>query len=314
MFKQLLLLFTLIAVSHASTAALSIPKRAAAFFDGTLAVDNDLFAFRGNDRDYTGGIRFTSTETDGRSWQFGLLLHTPDDIDADMYQRGERPYASLLYLGRTRTFIQSEAKLLKRTATIGLMGSQLGEAAQRFVHRQTDSPEPRGYDDQISDGGELTARLGFSQYRKLFKTRTRIGAITVVDELSGSIGYVTDASYGIGFRLEPGFENWWGNASHDFLPHLDEPASTDKLHGVFGGFRIRALGYDAMLQGQFRHSEVTFASDDLNRFVGEAWLGAATVIRGWQIRYTLRASQPQIKRGRASRSQLWGTLVFRREF
>lgn len=278
----------------------------------TVAIDNDMLAFSGRDRDYTGGIRFTSSEKLGRTWQGGLVLYTPDDIESDAPVHGDRPYANMLYVARSYSWSGYDAVLYRRTWSVGLLGSRVGESVQRLIHKQIDAPEPEGYDHQISDGGELTGRLGFSRYAHLFDQGTRFGHLTLISESSASVGYITDASYGIGFRLSRFDDHWWGNARNDFLPHVDEPEHADNFSGVFGGVRIRARAYNVFLQGQFRDSEVSVDAGGLRKMIGEAWLGAATAFRGWQVRYVLRLSSAEIKRGKASRSQLWGGLTVRR--
>jgi hypothetical protein len=281
---------------------------------GTLSIDNDLFAPSGTDRDYTGGIRFTSRERDLRTWQAGLVLFTPAEIESNQPMTGERPYASLVYFGRSASISRTPDTLVRRTWTVGVLGSQLGEAAQRFVHEHTSSPEPRGYARQISDGGELTARFGYSHYKHIVSADTRAGHLSIVREVSGSVGYITDASYGIGFRLHQRGRNWWGSSRSDFLPQLDEPEMTDDFEGFFGGVRVRARAYNALLQGQFRHSDMTFAGSDLNRVLGEAWLGATTNVKDWHLKYTLRLTTTEVRRGSADRSHLWGAVVLSKRF
>ncbi len=301
--KQILLLLGLLLIGSYSNAEGSA---------GTLSIDNDLFTFRDSDRDYSGGARYTSASRGGRTWQAGLVLFTPSDVESRMFERGERPYASLVYYARSNITSTSPTTLTRRTWSVGIMGSQLGEAAQRFIHEHTSSPEPRGYDNQISEGGELTGRFGAAQYRHLFSVPTRAGHLTVVSETSGSLGYVTDATYGIGFRLHTRRQGWWGDVRHDFLTHLDEPEAVDHFEGFFGGARIRTRVYNAMLQGQFRHSQVTFKTNELNRVIAEVWLGTATSIKGWQLKYTMRFTTSEVKHGRAARSHVWGAMVVRR--
>jgi len=81
------------------------------------------------------------------------------------------------------------------------------------------------------------------------------------------------------------------------------------------GVAVRARAYNAFLQGQVRHSDVTFAADDLNHLLLEAWLAFSIVQKnGINVSYTLRWQSPEIKEGTGSRSFSWGSLAFVRRF
>lgn len=281
---------------------------------GTLAIDNDLFASRGHDRDYTAGIRYTSEETNSATWQAGLLLFTPGDITSPGPLEHDRPYSNLLYLARSKTWSTSPSTLYRHTWSVGLLGSGIAESIQRSVHEATSSTPPRGYKNQISDGGELTGRLGISHYRKLFDSTLRFAHLTVIAESSASIGYMADASYALGFRLSRSGYYPWAHGRNDFLPQLDAPEPANGFEGLFGGFRVRARAYNALLQGQFRDSQVTVSSNELRRIIPEAWLGVSNVVHGWQIRYTVRYTGAETERGLAAGSHTWGGVVIKRSF
>jgi hypothetical protein len=82
-----------------------------------------------------------------------------------------------------------------------------------------------------------------------------------------------------------------------------------------GGLAVRARAYNAFLQGQVRHSDVTFSSSELNHLLLEAWFGLSTELEsGLAISYSLRWQSPEIATGTGSRSFSWGTLSFARAF
>jgi hypothetical protein len=82
-----------------------------------------------------------------------------------------------------------------------------------------------------------------------------------------------------------------------------------------GGIEARARAYDAFLQGQVRHSDVTFGADELNHLLLEAWVGFSVVQKnGINVSYTLRWQSPEITAGIGSRSFSWGDLSFVRRF
>jgi hypothetical protein len=80
-----------------------------------------------------------------------------------------------------------------------------------------------------------------------------------------------------------------------------------------GGLAVRARLYNAFLQGQVRHSDVTFAWNELDHLLLEAWFGLSTELAGGlAISYSLRWQSAEIAAGTGSRSFAWGTLSFAR--
>src|SRR5690606_17887995 len=96
-----------------------------------VQLDNDLFAGGERDRDYTGGLSVTISGTTARDGllsldpllkrldgaarvpeaatyharQFGLMAFTPQDIVNREPQHDDRPYASLLFVSNSRTYV-----------------------------------------------------------------------------------------------------------------------------------------------------------------------------------------------------------------
>ena len=76
-----------------------------------------------------------------------------------------------------------------------------------------------------------------------------------------------------------------------------------------------ARGYNVFLQGQFRDSEVTYDSDQLNHMIVEAWLGyTQSFASGWRLSYVLRGHTSEVREGAADRNLLWGGLIIARTF
>src|SRR5262249_48410392 len=155
-----------------------------------LHIDNDLFAGRNLDRDYTGGLAITVsgtsardgflsldpllTRTDGvfdklfgadpaasvrHARQVGLIAFTPSDIVTREAQQADRPYASLLFASNGRVRVDADySGAWTSTLTVGVLGLHLTETLHDLVHEAVGSEKPQGYDHQISNGGEPTAR------------------------------------------------------------------------------------------------------------------------------------------------------------
>ncbi|MCR9259656.1 MAG: lipid A deacylase LpxR family protein [Pseudomonadaceae bacterium] len=269
----------------------------------TVSFDNDILTGSDNDRDYTGGIRATFERSRSKTWQGGLLFYTPDDLSRSDVDTSDRPYANLLFIARSKAHV-SERAITRQTISSGIIGSRLGSSVYRAIHDVTGSQEPNGSDKQLSDGGEPTFRLGWTRYTLLTDTSTQFANISLIAETAASVGYATDVSVGIALQLSKK-PRWWGEGRDEFLPHLDEPQRRGQ-NGVFGGFRIRAVGYNALLQGQFRESAHTIDAGRLKRLVGEVWLGLATSLRGLNFRYSIRAQSAEFEGGR---HQVWGSLT-----
>ncbi len=104
---------------------------------------------------------------------------------------------------------------------------------------------------------------------------------------SGSAGYLTEGSVGLSARWGRIQSPWWS-----FSPELGDytsaplaPVTSFSGHNpsevfAFAGFRLKARAYNALLQGQFRHSDVRVQGDDLAHTQAEAWMGLATTWNG----------------------------------
>lgn len=85
--------------------------------------------------------------------------------------------------------------------------------------------------------------------------------------------------------------------------------------GDFAGLRvIRSEAYDALLQGQFRNSEVTVGSDAVARLV---WEGAVGVTKSWedlQLTFAVNAKSAEAEFDGVRRSHYWGGLYLNLSF
>lgn len=261
---------------------------------------------------------------DSRAFELGLQLFTPEDLTEEEPQHDDRPYASLLYAASS-TLTQDSARraVYQSTLTLGVLGLPVIGNLHRAGHDLLGSPLPSGYDHQISDGGEPTFRYTFSKQRLLASGGGSDRPYSVRFGYAASVGYITEASLEIAFRSGPERVAWWsapplssGYAGQPPIESRRDGASEAERGVVFeGGLTARARIYDAFLQGQFRHSDVTFASDELNHVLLEAWLGFSIAAKnGIDVSYTLRWQSPEIADGKGSRSFARGCLSFARRF
>jgi hypothetical protein len=84
---------------------------------------------------------------------------------------------------------------------------------------------------------------------------------------------------------------------------------------AFAGARLKARAYNAFLQGQFRHSDLTYGEGDLNPLLGEIWAGVEwRTASGWAVQYLARWQSAELRSGVGSRSFLWGSVEIAKAF
>ncbi|MEJ8566423.1 lipid A deacylase LpxR family protein [Elongatibacter sediminis] len=319
----------------------------------SIAVDNDLLAGHDKDRDYTGGLAVTlggkrASESalsldPALSWlnrklptgafhavegerppdhslQFGLAVFTPDIRQAGPVH-DDRPYASLAWLSNSQYLLHplgSEA--FQSTLTVGLLGTSIGEWTHKAVHRLVGSDRPEGYAHQISDDGELTARYALAYHRLLASGRGERSGYDVKLMAGGSIGYLTEADVSLGIRWGRIATPWWR-----FYPDVADygaqpPAAPSAGYGrgrdryLWANFKLRARAYNALLQGQFRDSPVTWSSSDLHHLQAEVAVGLVIPLPGFDLNYAFRVQTREIRHGQQPRFVTWGGVTLSRSF
>jgi outer membrane protein LpxR len=339
-------------VACVAVLAATAPSRVTAADDDrgwTLRIDDDFLALGERDADYTGGFAYTlnddapvgprflaraldwiddalrvphaGAQAEPRAFEIGVQLFTPRDLTAEEALPDDRPYANLVYAS-TSSIARDDARDVVRqtTFTIGVLGLPVIGDLHRALHELLQSPLPNGYAHQVSDGGEPTFRYSFSSQHRLASGTLGGRPYSARFGFTANAGYLTDASAEIAIRSGPERVPWW-SAPPPLSDYAGQPpvrpASAASPRGVVleGGLAVRARAYNAFLQGQVRHSDVTFAWDELNHLLLEAWFGiSAQREGGLAISYSLRWQSPEIAAGTGSRSFAWGTLSFARGF
>ena len=315
-----------------------------------INADNDLLTGQSTDRDYTGGIAVTLSgkraqdylisidglragidglikfprlyeQSDYMSFhaqQYGMILFTPEDIDSITPVYDDRPYASLFFMSNTEfTVVPEKDTAYVSILSIGFLGLDLAEDVQRGLHSITDSDVPSGWQYQVSAGGEPTAMLTYGVQNKLYSS----GHQQLKLEYEGNLGYITDVNAGFSWRWGRLDSPWWAyNPYQSKYMQQSMPvfSSNNSKHKdefyLWAGGRLDLRIYNALLQGQFRHSEVKVSSDDLERLVAEYWFG---VTREFAKKYYasifVRGHSDEFK-GPNARSAAWVGLVFSRAY
>lgn len=310
-------------------------------------MDNDAFAPRGTDRDYTGGFSLTLAGRRARDgwwsldgvrrgtdWLLGLdrlyadrvisrhnlevgvTVFTPGELSDPAKQAGDRPYASLIYLANTAAEVApGRDTAYLSTFTLGLLGAPVVGDLQRALHRAIGAAEPQGWENQISNGGEPTLRYAFARVKRVWRGTLGGSEGEMTTTWRGSVGYLTDASFGVATRIGEIRTPWWSynpqiaEYAEKSVPVVASEGGGEERY-LWAGFNVRARLYNAFLQGQFRHSEVTFSADQLNPLILEGWIGYTWAFRsGWRLSYVLRGQSSEIRSGPADRTETWGGIV-----
>ncbi len=319
----------------------------------SVVLDNDLFGPEGTDRDYTGGFAVSLRGAGAaRYWwsldrllrlidaplfagnarwrnvsplhglQAGFVIFTPQDLASSAVVEGDRPYASLLFLSSARDYVAAdEGRSRYSGLTLGILGLRATTDVQTAVHRVMGDVEPRGFGNQISAGGELTARFltGGSQLRAQRLLGDKSAELKTTWEMSA--GYLTEASYAVSARFGLIDSPWW-TFNPERTDYIAQPAPVDaptaggrgELY-VWAGAKVRLRAYNAFLQGQFRDSTYTLGADDISPLIGEAWIGLTTRLSSaTQISYVLRYQTAEVHTAAGRRSPIWGGLTLSHAF
>ncbi len=316
--------------------------------------DNDVFLGSAKDRNYTGGIALTLAgrraaeypfsldgwlgRLDGLSGfdtrpigergfrrhaiEFGLTLFTPDDIRASAPIPDDHPYANLLFLANSRIAVDPErGRLYQSSLLLGLLGSSVGEQVQKRIHRMTGSDIPQGWDNQISDGGELTFKHSLSVHQVLL-SHSGDHAYDLRGGLEAGFGYTTDVRASLSGRWGRLNTPWWSFTPHQneyinlgqTLSDNAEQGPNDPEFYLWGGVQLTYRLYNALLQGQFRDSAVTFDRDQLEPLILSAWLGVTrTFGNGLGISLVMQAQSEEIDRPDLGKTT-WGGLIVSQVF
>lgn len=304
-----------------------------------VQLDNDFFANGGKrDRDYTGGLAVTQSGRDAadgalslnpllerldaiattdtslvrHARQVGMMAFTPADITAREALPDDRPYASLLFLSNARMRVAEDNRnAWSSSVTVGLLGLSASGRLHNAVHELVGSELPQGYDNQISAGGEPTARYTLARHHLWIANAP--GTVDVKTTLQGSVGFLTETSASISMRAGRFSSAWW-SFTPELTDYIGAPTPVEVQRSrpelyFFSGVRLKARAYNAFLQGQFRHSTVTYTAAQLQPIIAEAWAGFVTqLLDQTQLSYTLNYQTAEVRHGAAARSSLWGAL------
>lgn len=308
-----------------------------------FAFDNDLLAPGHRDRDYTYGMNLTysgadasdasislkaplafidgslgienrpAISQDNYSVETGFFGFTPSDIEQSQFNRSDRPYASLVYLSSSHEQIDNKNNVAWKTSlVIGALGLSLVGDLQNTAHKEVSGKEARGWNHQISDGGELTARYVIARQHYLASFSD---SVEMKSTIQASLGYLTETSWSLSIR-DGKIASPWASFNPDLISYGEKSTYSNSTfstneHYFWAGVTLKARFYNAFLQGQLRDSDLTYSYNDLRPLIAEGWVGYTYAFKqGYRVSYVLRAQSSEIKRGDGDRSVVWGGLIF----
>jgi hypothetical protein len=323
----------------------------------SLYLDNDALTLLGRDQQYTGGFALTLSgrraveypwsldpvravlddwsgfgDLHGRgrrvtrhSFELGLTAFTPDAIETTEPIADDHPYAGLLFVSNTRQTVDLDRQVSYQSVfALGVLGTDIPRAAQDGIHGVIGSEKPRGWDNQISDGGEPTANYVVNRQEPIWLDDDRRGRdLDVRSTIGASVGYTTQVMAGINWRWGHIRTPWWG-FNPDFAEYINlgTPVAQPSNPGggvvrelyLWGSLQYRLRLYNALLEGQFRDSAVTFDRDELDSTLAQATLGVTCgFLGGTQASLALRYREPELE-GAEGLDPVWGSLIVSRAF
>lgn len=317
----------------------------------TLYLDNDNSG-ASNDQNYTGGMAILLAGERARRWpvsldpllgavnrglhlprwrpaveghrshalEFGLAAFTPDDLKRSDPIPGDHPYACLAYLSNARQDVFAAAeRSYQSTLMLGLLGTDLCKSAQRSVHKAIDATRPRGWDNQISEGGEPTALWTLNRHQPLHEGRWGALDVQIIGNLEAALGLSTHMGAGLSLRVGRLRSPWWS-----FAPHQSEyvgfgssyagggasDSARDEWY-LWSGVMLRERFYNGLLQGQFRDSAVSYDRDELRSTAALFSTGiAADFSEHYSWAAALHAKTREIRSPLAD-PPIWAEIIFR---
>jgi hypothetical protein len=318
----------------------------------SLYIDQDLLALDSwtglnDDRNYTMGFGFAESGSifssgmiaEGRDWvdrlfnvfkvshqterlhsrEYGVSAFTPNDLEEKQPIFGDRPYASIVYLSNSKTVAYHDGNAFKSRLTFALLGLDLAKVVQRFLHNDLDvsRQDPLGWDNQISQGGEPTILYSLEKVSYLNGLKSFDGFDWDLSYTQGAnLGYYTDAYLGVDLRIGKITSPYYAHTANPLsvINHVNCYACQSGNNFFFASNRLRAVAYNAMLQGQFRDSKVTFSSAEIENVLHEAsvgWTYQTSV--NWNLTYALSFKSKEY-RGPEERSHWFGGLYISKNF
>ena len=279
----------------------------------TVTLENDLFAGRDTDRNYTNGIKFAwmgaaqptpewmaeladllpLVET-GHSLRWlveaGQSIFTPETLSTETPPDGERPYVGWLYAGAS-ALIEDEHTLDRVGLLLGVLGPGAGAGStQADVHGLFGMEDPKGWGSQPDSRPGLVFLLD-RMWRYLATQPNQLVGLEVLPHAGLALGNVyTQGSAGVMLRI--GSDLMSAPLPSAVMPGLPPGAARQESDGGFAWTMFldltgRAVGHNVTVSG------LDGEGPDAKPLVGEATAGLTLSWAGISVTYaqTIRTAE-----------------------
>lgn len=257
----------------------------------------------------------------------GMVLYTPNDLSKTRPGKEDgRPYASLFIYGDSVVYA-TDSVAIKKETQVGVMGLPLGGEIQRAVHDVFPGEDPKGWEKEISRGGEPVVALALQGKKLLCKSNGKGSCgkekfkADVTASLGASLGYYSSMKAGLSGRLGIIDSFFWSD--YGPIKDLGTVPLMDSRTGISnnssdsngngngqsseGDFEVYLFAtggmdlvlYSAVLQGQFRESHYEVASSDVQRAVLTGSFGAVLRLGRCRLSVSHSFRSPEIEQGKA---------------
>lgn len=212
------------------------------------------------------------------SFMLGNGSFTPDSLLAKKPVQGDRPYGSVVYFSHQKSYLPANRKhIISTQFTLGLLGTPVSKYFQKGVHylyrniRGSEEPyDPKGWNNQISNEGELTMMYRITYGKSLIDTRV----LSVSGYADAMAGYYTNAALSMPVRFGKLVSQWFTLVTN---PLSDGNQAAGDREGfeffLYATPRVRFVAYNALMQGQFRDNPYELGWNDVKHVVGELDFG-----------------------------------------
>jgi lipid A 3-O-deacylase len=281
--------------------------------------DNDLFTLRGSDRGYTNGTRLDifyrkakpsksvfnklllkagDSSINTYSWSGMHMMYTPADIEATKPDPVDYPYSGSMFVSHALHSSNAQRKYLIQTEwIIGVMGKYAyGEQLQSYVHRITKSPEPMGWDHQLSPA--LLVNLNVSLEKSLLQRKhieAMYGTSVALGTMRDGIKFYTTLRLG---KMAPYFSGFieqhaaYNNTSRLKSYLIVRPAFDIVLHNTLIEGNVFKRG---IFTSDSNEQHAPVAAPVVNRFLTSADIGWVVSFESVSASFTYKLSSPDIK-------------------
>lgn len=293
-------------------------------------LDNDVF--QGTDQQYTNGFKLTWLLPDRDDYEdytflpswlkraakklpygdgpkfrhnigfsLGQHMYTPRDISGEELVLDDRPYAGCTYLSLS-LHNKSSSQMDAFAFSIGVVGpSSLAEETQTFIHRNIDSPIPKGWGNQLKDEPAVIVSWEH-KWRAYLKEATSGFGVDIIPSVTATAGNVR-VSGALSGELRFGY-----HVPHDFGTALNRPVSgvsalidkegdSSAYRPVFGAYISLGAAAYAVLRDIFLDGNTWKESHSVDKetFVSEVGWGATVYYKMVKITYSHIYRSPMYK-------------------